>query len=455
MEYKPHKKQAEFHRAILGEDRKRVVLLWGRQVGKTVSAVNQAWMSGVCKQGRYMIVFPQYRQAKDTIWNQYLHYIPKGIIANTNSTDLIITLKHITNPATLKDKEGNLIGRGEAHNPDLPPSTIELKGSEDADKLRGMKAQGIIFDEYAIQDPEHWETVFQPMLTTTNGWAAFISTPKGFNHFYDMVRYAESHPDDWMITKATWRDNPSVSKEFIDTIRKEAEEKGNLSAYMQEYELEFRSVEGAVYPEFNRDVHVVQPSEIPAEGTVYAGIDFGWAEDHPTAVVFVLIDANQDWYVFDEICVSKTKLDDTIEIIKQKLGDKRLVSIVGDSARPDLIDYMASKGMPIVPAHKTANSVASGIQLLGQMLQPREQLIGKPKPKLYFSSVCKKGISQMEGYKYNSKKMERKVSEQPIKNNDDIPDALRYLLLHMKYGMIKDERLPEPSLKFNSYGLPL
>lgn len=420
-------------------------------MGKTLSALNQAWMSAACKQGRYMIVFPQYRQAKDTIWNQYLHYIPRGIIANTNATDLTITLKYVTNPVKLKMPDGRVL-EGEVHNENMPPSTIELKGSEDADKLRGMKAQGIIFDEYAIQDPENWSTVFQPMLSTTNGWAAFISTPKGFNHFYDMVRYAETH-DDWFISKATWRDNPHVAPEFIENVRREAQEKGEMAAFMQEYELEFRSVEGAVYPEFNRDIHVIKPSEVPTDGTVYCGIDFGWAEDHPTAVVFVLIDANQDWYVFDEICVSKTKLEDTIEMIKQKLGDKHLSGIVGDSARPDLIDYMATKGMPIIPAAKGANSVASGIQLIGQMLVPREQLVGKPKPKLYFSSTCQKGIPQMEGYRYNSKKLDRKISEMPIKDKDDIPDALRYLVLHLKHGINKTEKVPEPTIKFNQFGV--
>lgn len=452
MDYKPHEKQKEFHRAIIAENRKRLVLLWGRQVGKTVAAVNQAWISAACKQGRYMIVFPQYRQAKDTIWNQYLHYIPKAIIQSTNSTDLIITLKYLQTPVNITLPDGSVL-YGEVHDPNLPPSTIELKGSEDADKLRGMKAQGIIFDEYAIQDPEHWSTVFQPMLTTTNGWAAFISTPKGFNHFYDMVRYAEGHPEDWFITKATWRNNPSVSKEFIESVKREAQEKGDLSAFMQEYELEFRSVEGAVYPEFNRDIHVVNPSEVPTEGTVYAGIDFGWAEDHPTAVVFVLIDAKQDWYVFDEILVSKQKLDDTIEQIKQKLGNHRLAGIVGDSARPDLIDYMATKGMPIIPADKGAGSVPAGIQLVGQMLLPREQLIGKPRPKLYFSSNCNKGIPQMEGYRYNSRKLDRKVSELPVKDKDDIPDALRYLVTHLKHGVQKKTEFPKPAIQYNGYGL--
>jgi phage terminase large subunit len=268
-----------------------------------------------------------------------------------------------------------------------------------------------------------------------------------------MVRYAESHKDDWMITKATWRDNPSVSKEFIDGVKKEAQEKGDISAFMQEYELEFRSVEGAVFPEFNRDIHVISPSDVPTEGTVYAAIDFGWAEDHPTAVVFVIIDAKQDWYVFDEILVSKQKLEDTIEQIKQKLGSHRLAGIVGDSARPDLIDYMASKGMPIIPADKGAGSVPAGIQLVGQMLIPREQLIGKPRPKLYFSSTCQKGIPQMEGYRYNSKKLDRKTSELPVKDKDDIPDALRYLVTHLKHGVNKKTSFPKPSVTYNSYGL--
>lgn len=454
MLYRPHKKQAEAHKAFLADKKKRGILLWGRQVGKTVWAINHAWMSAAMQQGRYLIVFPTYKQAKDTIWNQYLHYIPKELIADANNTDLTIKLKYIDNPIKLEMPDGSIV-EFPPHNPDLPPSSIELKGSDDADRLRGMKANGLIFDEYAIQIPEHWPTVFQPMLSTTNGWASFISTPKGFNHFYEMVLHAENESNDWWISRATWRDNPAITPEFISAVKSEADEKGELSSFMQEYELEFRSVEGAVYPEFDRHIHKVSPKDLPKTGTIVAGIDFGWTEDHPTAVVFVLIDNDQNWWVFDELRVSKMQIDDIIQMIRTKLAGKHLTTIVGDSARPEYIEQMSIKGLPIVPVSKVKDSILMGIRLVGQMLKPRIQLIGDPKPKMYVTENCINTIYEFEMYKYPTRKKDRAVSELPMKIDDHFMDAIRYVTLYLKYGIVnKDKPLTSSiSKQFNEYNL--
>jgi phage terminase large subunit len=410
--YKPHERQKEAHRAFLTDGFKQGVLLWSRQNGKTFWSVNHAWMSAVAKQGRYFIVFPTYKQAKDTVWAQYLHTIPKELIKEVNATDLKVTLHHLK--GTLKLPDGTVIEAN--HDPDLPPSTIELKGSDDADRLRGMKANGIIFDEYAIQEPEHWDSVFRPMFTTTGGWAAFISTPKGFNHFYDMVLRAEANPKSWFLSKSTWRDNPYIDPDYIADTRRDYDDKGELSTFMQEYELEFRSVEGAVYPEFNRDIHVIDPDKVPLEGTIYAGIDFGW--ENPSAVIFVLIDREDNWYIFDEIYATKTITKDMSQIIKTKLGDKRLTLLVGDSAQQENIEIMRQEALPIVPVSKTTGSIQAGIALVGEKLKPRIQLVGDPKPKMYVSSTCRHFIEEMEGYRYPSKKLDRNLQDVPIKNND-------------------------------------
>lgn len=449
--YRAHPKQAEAHRSHA----KRRILLWGRQVGKSLWAVNEAWVKGVEHQGRYLIVFPTYKQAKQTIWNQYIHYIPQALIKEVNNTELTVTLHH------LRDSKLRLPGSSDFitinHDEDLPPTTIELVGSDDADRLRGIKANGLIFDEYALHDPENWTTVFEPMLSTTDGWAAFISTPKGFNHFYEMVLDVEKGRKHWWLSKATWRDNPAISTEFIARVRQEAEEKGSLSAFMQEYELEFRSVEGAVYPEFDRNVHVVDPSEVPVEGDIFACVDFGW--DAPTAVNFVKIDGDGNWWLFDEIHVIRTQVVDVAAMMKNKMMGQRLILAIGDSAQQESINVMQTAGIPVLPAAKTrgadnVSSVSLGIGLITEKLKPRIQLIGEPRPKLFVSTNCRNTIEEFEGYKYPSVKADRNPSELPLKHNDHHMDALRYLAMHFKYGIMKEEKTPTSGApKFNEYGL--
>jgi phage terminase large subunit len=445
--YQPHRKQIAAHLAFLTQGYKRGVLLMGRQSGKTYFATQHSWLAAVIKQGRYFVVFKTYKQAHEVVWRQYIPLIPKELIYKKNEQDLLIELNYVTGPVKLPD--GTLIEV--EHDQTKPRSTIQLLGSDQSDSHRGFKANGVIFDEYADQDPNNWDAVYKHFFTTTNGWAIFMGTPRGYNHFYDLIQFAQSD-DRWFYLEATWRDSPYVSREFIAEERAEAEKTGKLSTFLQEVELEFRAIQGAVYPKFDRKVHVVKPNEIPDELTVYAGIDFGY---HTTACLFVGIDKDQNWWVFDELYGRETILADLMPRIWEKLGDQRLVLMVGDSQAKDAIETMLTKGFPIVPVVKRADSIIHGIDLIRTMLKPRIQLIGEPKPTLFISSVCKNFIQEMEAYKYPEDKPERNPSELPVKEDDHGPDAIRYLKLHLKYGLQKDDKLPSSSLvkEMNSYGL--
>lgn len=447
--YKPHAKQTQAHLAFLTGGFKRGVLFFGRQTGKTFFSTQHSWLSATLEQGRYFVVFKTYKQAHEVVWRQYVPLIPKELVYKKNEQDLLIELHYIKGPVKLPD--GTVIEVN--HDESKPRSTIQLLGSDQADSHRGFKGNGIIFDEYADQDPNNWEAVYKHFFTTTDGWAIFMGTPRGYNHFYDLVQFAQEDPR-WYYLQATWRDSPYVKKEFIEAERAEATKKGTLSTFLQEVELEFRAVQGAVFPQFNRDVHVIKPSQVPslADLTIYAGADFGW---HTTAIPLVGIDKDQNWWVFDEVYGREAILKDVMPRVKDKLADLRLVLMVGDSAAKDAIETLLAEGWPITPVIKRQDSIIHGIDLLRQKLKPRTQLIGPPKPTIFFSSVCKNIIQEMEAYKYPEDKPERNPSELPVKENDHGPDALRYLALHLKYGLQRDDKLPKSSVvsSFNSYGL--
>jgi hypothetical protein len=450
--YKPHPKQTAAHLAFLTGGYNRGVLLMGRQSGKTFFAVNHSWLSATIHQGRYFVVFKTYKQAHEVVWRQYVPLIPKELIYKKNEQDLLIELNYVHGPVTLPD--GTIIQV--EHDEDKPRSSIQLLGSDQADSHRGFKANGIIFDEYADQNPDNWLTVYQPMFTTTNGWAIFMGTPRGYNHFYDLVEQAKDD-DTWFYQEATWRDSPYATPEAIATARKDYESKGQLSTFYQEYELEFRSVQGAVYPQFDRDIHVIPQREwvdkVPPDLTIYAGIDFGY---HTTACLFIGIDKDQNWYVFDELYGREEILADLMPRIWEKVGDSRLVLMIGDSQAKDAIETMQTKGYPIVPVVKRADSITHGIDLIRQKLRPRMQLVGPPKPSLFISGVCKNFIQELEAYRYPEEKPDRNPSEQPVKEDDHGPDALRYFALHLKYGLSrKDDKIPKNSIlkDSNSYNL--
>lgn len=449
MGYKASAKQATAHKAFMQDGFKRGVLLMGRQAGKTYFATQHSWISAVLEQGRYFIVFKTYKQAHEVVWRQYVPLIPKEIIYKTNEQDLLIELHYIENtPVKLPSGETIMVN----HDKTKPRSTIQLLGSDQADSHRGFRADGMIFDEYADQDPDNWKVVYEPMFSTTNGWAIFMGTPRGYNHFYDLIQFAKED-DKWFYQEATWRDSPYVSKEFMANVKAEAIKRGMLSGFMQEYELEFRSVQGAVYPMFDRKIHVINPNDIPQGLTYYGAIDFGW---HTTAFLLFGVDKDQVWYLIDSVYGKEETLEDLLPRIKNVIGDKRIVLIVGDSANRDAIEVMG-KFYPMVGVNKANDTKGYqlGIALVTEKLQTRMQLIGPPKPSIYYGSNNKEFIFEKESYRFPEDKPERNPSDVPIKENDHGPDAERYLFLHLKHGVVKEEKPLEFDMakSTNEYGL--
>jgi len=459
LEYKPHKPQAEAHRAFLVDGYDRGTLFWGRQVGKSLWSVKHLEMAAAYKQGPYHIIFNTHKHAKQVMWKQYLHMIPKSLIYETNAQDLEITFNYIKMPIFIPDTGWKAV----KHDRSYKRSTIRLLGSDYADDDRGLKSNGMVFDEYQDQDPVNWEAVYKYFLTTTKGWAAFMGTAKGYNHWWELLEYAKQPKNKrWYYLEATWRDNPVVDPAWIQAEREEAEDKGQLDIFMQEVELQFRTAAGSVYKWFDRETHVISETDrrIPENGTVYATWDFGWSEGHPTAINVVNIDNMGTWFVTNEIHGLEIPIDECLSALKTQIGDRKLTGIVCDSARPDLIDQVrkAAPGVfgyvvPIIPAPKRQNSVADGIQLFATMIKPKVQLTGKPEPDIYFTENLKMTIYQMENYRYREIREDRPVSDIPVKKDDDHPDGLRYLRLYLKYGTTVKRKREIKKQHFNSFGM--
>ena len=431
MLYTPHSKQQQVH----DSPARFKVLNWGRQTGKSMFALQYTLYEALRKQGRYWIVLPTYRQAKDIYWKQYVKaFIPKELVHKLNDVDLSITLKYI-------EDEKN----GIKHDPKLPASTIELKGSDSADLLRGAKVNGFVFDEYAYHDADAWRLVFEPMLLTTKGWAMFISTPNGFNHFYDYSNRAQTD-EKWFYSHATPYDNPYIGESEIERIRDEVSE----DQFAQEYMAEFRKMAGLVYKEFDRKIHVVKPEDVPKHGTRLIGIDFGYV--NPTAVVFILIDGDNNWWIYDEIYERQKTMDQIAEYIKEKTVGTHITMMVADSAQSEHIANLNSKGLAVYPVSKTKDSINAGIELIKSRLKTYEQLTGKPKPHMYVSNVCTNVIEEFEKYHYPAPtRTEKNEKEEPLKKDDHAMDALRYITLAYQQGPYDESELETEEL-FDSSG---
>ena len=172
--------------------------------GKDITALNYTIKQMFLNPGTYYYVFPSYAQAKKVIWDaidnmgrRVLDYFPKELIISTNSQEMKIRMKA---------QQGR-------------ESLFQLVGSDNPDSLRGTNPRGVVFSEYAWQDPQAYQ-IIRPILTANEGWMLVVSTPFGRNHFYEMAQIAKNSPH-WFHYHLSLDDTQHIPLEEIEKERSE------------------------------------------------------------------------------------------------------------------------------------------------------------------------------------------------------------------------------------------
>jgi predicted phage terminase large subunit-like protein len=120
----------------------------------------------------------------------------------------------------------------------------QIKSADKPESLRGEGLDGVIVDEAAHirKFDELWTQVLRPALSDRQGSAWFISTPYGFNEFYELYRRSDNDSNWSAFQFPTWS-NPFIERTEIDAAR------GDLTdlTFRQEYGAEFVQLAGAMF----------------------------------------------------------------------------------------------------------------------------------------------------------------------------------------------------------------
>lgn len=198
--------------------RRFIITTAGRRFGKTYLAATRAICKALdprnVKKKPVFIIAPIATQAKLLYWQFLLDRLsPAGLVDNALSNEGHIFLKN-----------GVMIG---------------VKGSDRPDTLRGVGLWHVEMDEYADMKPETWESIIRPALSDVKGTACFIGTPKGRNHFYELIQThcVKKEDPDWAYFHYTSYDNPFISRDEIDLA------KGTMAsgAFRQEFLASFET----------------------------------------------------------------------------------------------------------------------------------------------------------------------------------------------------------------------
>lgn len=294
--FQPRGYQLPILDAIENKGYKRVVAILPRRAGKDVTAFQLCIRTCLRKVCVIYYIFPTYAQAKKVIWDsitnsgkRILDYIPDSLVESKNSQEMKIRFKN--------------------------GSLLQFVGSDNYDSLMGTNPQGVIFSEYALQDPRAYQYI-RPILTANQGWALFISTPRGKNHLWELFQIAQQNPD-WFAYRLTVEDTNHIPLSEIEKEKHEGIMSDDL--IQQEYYCSFdMGVEGAYYAKYLDKMRVNgQISTVPWENgfKVHTAWDLGVRDS--TTIIFFQV-AGQTIRIIDCYENSKQGLEHYVKIIEQK-----------------------------------------------------------------------------------------------------------------------------------------
>ncbi len=295
-QFKPRNYQLPIFDAIENKRYKRVLAIWPRRAGKDIVGWHIIIRAALRRIGVYYYVFPTYGQARKVLWDsitidgrRFVDFIPKELIKNINNSDMKITL--------------------------LNGSLIQLIGSDTYDQsLVGTNPVGLVFSEYALQDPQAYQFV-RPILAANEGWALFLSTPRGKNFLWEMLQIAQQNPD-WYVSKLTVEDTHHIT---LHDIEKEKADGMSEDMIRQEFYCDFSlGVEGAYYSKYIDKLRLNgQITTVPWESAfkVYTAWDLG-VRDSTTIIFFQIIGVTIR--IIDCYENSKHGLEHYIEVVDAK-----------------------------------------------------------------------------------------------------------------------------------------
>jgi PBSX family phage terminase large subunit len=361
--------------STIARDKSRFrVINCGRRFGKTTLAVKEIAAKIAAGKTKICYIAPTYQQARDIAWEMLKKEFDGAEF----------------NGSRLEIKIGD--------------QTIYLRGWEAIETLRGQHFDFIVIDEIAMMRNfwVNWEEVIRPTLTDTRGKGMFISTPKGFNHFYDLYN-KEQEDQDYKSFHYTSYDNPHLPVEELDKAKEEIPE----DRFAQEYMADFRKTEGLVFKDFDRtrDVTTEFPETYSDE---IAGIDFGWV--NPASVLPIGIDGDETYWIRREWYHSHKTTEELIEYALTTKATK----FYPDPENAEAVEKCRRAGLNVrVPVKDIVMVTDHLIELFKQH-------------RIKIHPDCKNLIWELETYHYPESKLDKNESEKPVDKDNHAIKALGY-----------------------------
>jgi PBSX family phage terminase large subunit len=241
-------------------------------------------------------------------------------------------------------------------------------------------------------------------------------------------------------------DNPLMTQDFID------KQKARYSGVFYERMIMGRWVlaEGVVYDKFDKTIHMKKDYPIDMVREYFLAVDWGYAKDHPLAILLIAHMNDGSYWIVDEIYVEQRLIDDQLKKDMKDLGWFNLpvhhvdgyINVIekkqtipsycyADNADPANIQRLYDLIHVSMPG--VVKDVESGIQSVQSLLK----IQGNGKPRLYVLEKCINTIKEFENYRWDKKVSTNEGKNVPIQSMDHALDALRYCIHTRERGTAK------------------
>lgn len=323
-------------------------------------------------------------------------------------------------------------------------STIDfLTFEQDLDKFGGAAKHRIHYDE---EPPKDIRRESMMRLIDYGGDELFTMTPlHGMSWMYDEIW------EPW--TKGKLSESTLVLVDMDDNPYLDSRTKTRALAGLTKEEKEARKsgkfvhFAGMIYDEFSRNFHVIpEVSEVPPVAKIFKGIDPGMR--HMAALLWAYLTPEDVLVVFDELALQGHNIAQVCEaakLVDQKWGqhaesgaiipvqaewnviDPAARNVMHNTGRSDQMEYTKNGIVTILGQ----NSKTAGISAVKQRLQTRRLLI---------TANCQQTIDQFRKYRWKTQtRSEDDPKEEPVKKDDHLLDALRYIVMSMPQPPSVDE----------------
>ena len=311
-------------------------------------------------------------------------------------------------------------------------SKIYFKSCEEGrEKFQGASLDFVWFDE---EPPKDIYAECRMRVLDKEGEIFGTMTPlKGLTFIYDDIYLNTNNDPEVFYLFMEWQDNPFLSKKEIE----------RLTSIMSEEELEARRYgkflnrnNSLVYKEFDQNVHVIEPFNVPAEWQDNISIDPGL--NNPLSAHWYAVDYDGNVYVIAEHFEAGKDVSHHAKKIKEiclGLGWKRerngMYGALIDSAAnqktlassKSVTELFYENGILVDP--KVNKDLYSGINKVKTYLKAADG-----KSRLYIFANCTNLIREIKNYYWGN-------GDNPIKDDDHALDELRYYIMSKPESAIK------------------